>query len=97
MERAGIAAVDYLLPEGFSTVGVHLNIRHLAPTPVGFGVEASAELTQVDGRRLTFQVEVREEPFGEQQVVGSGIHQRVIIEVEQFGQRVAQKATGGPS
>jgi predicted thioesterase len=91
MERAGVAAVDHLLPEGHRTVGAHLNIRHLAPTPVGFEVQATARLIEIDGRRLTFRVEVREEPFGEEQLVGEGIHQRAIIDVSRFGERVARK------
>jgi predicted thioesterase len=97
MERAGVAAVDHLLPEGLATVGVHLDVRHLEPTPVGMGVRATAELVQVEGRRLTFRVEVREEPFGAQQLVGSGSHQRAIIDVEEFHQRVVQKAASGSS
>ncbi len=50
MERAGVAAVDSLLPEGYLTVGAHLDVRHLSPTPVGFEVVARAELLEVDGR-----------------------------------------------
>ncbi|MFN2242048.1 MAG: thioesterase family protein [Anaerolineae bacterium] len=91
MERAGVAAVDHLLPEGHRTVGAHLNIRHLAPTPVGFEVQATARLIEIDGRHLTFRVEVREEPFAEEQLVGEGIHQRAIIDVSRFGERVARK------
>jgi fluoroacetyl-CoA thioesterase len=81
-------------------VGVHLDVRHLAPTPVGFEVRATAELLEVDGRRLTFRVAVYEEPSGEsgenpagqQQLVGEGTHQRAIIDVQRFSDRVAQKA-----
>jgi fluoroacetyl-CoA thioesterase len=88
MERAGVAAVDGLLPEGYRTVGACLDIRHLAPTPVGMEVVASAELVQVEGRRLTFRVEVRDEI----ELVGEGTHERAIINVQKFGERVAQKA-----
>lgn len=91
MERAGVAAVDHLLPEGYRTVGAHLDIRHLAPTPVGFEVRATARLVKVDGRHLIFRVEVREEPFDQDRLVGEGSHRRAIIEVERFGERVAQK------
>jgi fluoroacetyl-CoA thioesterase len=95
MERAAVAAVDPLLPEGYRTVGARLDIRHLAPTPVGFEVRATAELTEVDGRRLTFRVEVREEPFddahGGGEVVGAGTHERAIINTQRFSERVAQK------
>lgn len=101
MERAGVAAVDHLLPLGYRTVGVHLDVRHLAPTPVGFEVLATAELIEVDGRRLKFRVAVYEAPFegpGDGgQLVGQGTHQRAIINVERFGQQVAEKLEGRPA
>jgi fluoroacetyl-CoA thioesterase len=88
MERAGVAAVDHLLPQGYRTVGVHLDIRHLAPTPIGLEVKATAELIEVQGRRLTFRVEVHDSL----EAVGQGTHERAIIDVQRFGERVAQKA-----
>ena len=95
MERAGVAAVDHLLPDGQRTVGAHLDVGHLAPTPVGYEVRATAELMEVDGRRLTFRVQVHERPPGEDggwgDLVGDGTHQRFIINVARFGERVAQK------
>jgi fluoroacetyl-CoA thioesterase len=95
MERAAVQAVDPVLPEGYRTVGSQLNIRHLAPTPLGFEVRATAELIEVEDRRLVFRVEVREEPFDEAhgggEVVGDGTHQRAIIHIQRFSQRVAQK------
>jgi fluoroacetyl-CoA thioesterase len=69
MEQASVAAVDHLLPAGYCTVGAHLDIGHLAPTPVGFAVRTFAELIEVDGRRLAFRVQVFEEPFGENQLI----------------------------
>lgn len=91
MERAGVAAVDHLLPEGFLTVGGHLDVRHLAPTPVGFEVMATAELLAVDGRRLDFRVEVHDGL----ELVGSGTHQRFIVDLVRFGERVADKVSHG--
>lgn len=88
MERAGVAAVDRLLPEGYRTVGAHLDVSHLAPTPVGLTVTARAELTEVDGRRLTFRVEAHDGV----ELVGEGTHQRFIVNVQRFGERVAEKA-----
>lgn len=88
VERAGVAAVDPLLPPGYLTVGAHLDVRHLAPTPVGFQVRAVAELVAVDGRRLTFRVMVHDG----REVVGEGTHGRHIVELERFGRRVAEKA-----
>ena len=97
MERAAVAAVDHLLPAGYRTVGAHLDVRHLAPTPIGFEVRAVAQLLEVDGRRLTFRVEVYEVPFdddgGGGMLVGEGTHERAIIDVQRFGQRIAAKLT----
>ena len=92
MEQASVAAVDHLLPDGYCTVGVRLDVSHLAPTPQGFEVRAIAELIQIDDRRLTFRVQVFEAPFGEGQLVGDGTHQRAIINLQRFGNRVAHKA-----
>jgi predicted thioesterase len=88
MEQASVAVVDHLLPEGYSTVGAHLDVQHMAPTPVGFEVTATAELIEFTGRRLTFRVQAHD-GF---ELVGEGTHQRVIINLIEFGQRVAQKA-----
>jgi fluoroacetyl-CoA thioesterase len=89
MERAGVAAVDHLLPEGYRTVGAHLDVAHLAPTPVGMEVVATAELLRVEGHRLVFRVQVHD-PV---ELVGDGTHHRAIINVQKFGQRVAEKAS----
>jgi len=91
MERAGVAAVDPLLPAGYRTVGARLNVRHLAPTPVGFEVVASADLVERDDRRLIFRVQVHDGV----EVVGRGTHERFIINVDRFAQRVAQKVAEG--
>jgi len=96
MERASVAAVDPLLPAGYRTVGAQLTVRHLAPTPIGFEVTATAELLEVQGRRLIFRVEARDRPPNQPQVqgelVGEGTHERAIINLQRFGERVAQKA-----
>jgi len=87
MERAAVAAVDHLLPEGQRSVGVAVNVRHLAATPVDMKVRAQAELVAVDGRKLTFRVEA----FDEAERVGEGEHRRVIIDLERFEKRVEAK------
>src|SRR5438132_8214798 len=56
MEEAALNAVEGLLPSGFQTVGTRLDVSHTAATPVGLSVTAGAELTRIDGRRLTFRV-----------------------------------------
>lgn len=87
MERAGVAAVDHLLPEGQRTVGVALEVKHLAATPLGMTVTARAELVAVEGRHFTFRVEA----FDEVEKVGEGTHQRYVIDVARFQRRVAEK------
>lgn len=87
MEQAGVAAVDHLLPEEQRTVGMALDVKHLAATPPGMTVTARAELIAVEGRRLTFRVEA----FDEVEKVGEGTHQRYVIDVAGFQRRVAEK------
>jgi len=87
MEGAAVDAVDPLLPPGQQTVGVALNVQHLAATAVGRPVRARAELTAVEGRKLTFRVEA----FDDAGKIGEGEHQRFIIEVERFMQRAAAR------
>jgi predicted thioesterase len=80
MEGASMRAVQDQLGEGQTTVGYLVNIRHLAPTPIGAEVVATARLESVDGRKLRFRVEVHE---GDK-LVGEGEHVRVIIDSESF-------------
>jgi len=87
MERAAVAAVDHLLPDGYRTVGVAVNVRHLAATPMGMKVRAQAELIAVEGRKLTFRVEA----FDEVEKIGEGEHRRVIIDAGKFEERVEAK------
>lgn len=89
MEQACVAAVDCLLPEGQCTVGVTLDVKHLAATPLGMRVTARAELLAVKDRRLTFRVEV----WDEVEKVGEGAHQRYVIDLARFYQRLEEKRT----
>jgi len=87
IEAAALAAVEHLLPEGHQSLGTHLDVRHFAATPVGMRVTASAELTAVDGRTLTFRVEARDE----KELIGDGTHERVVVNVAKFDARVQRK------
>jgi predicted thioesterase len=89
MEGAALAAMEHLLPAGHQSLGIHLNVRHVAATPIGMRVRAIAELTNVDGRTLTFRVEARDE----KETIGDGTHQRVVVNVARFDQRVQRKAS----
>ncbi len=91
MERAAVAAVDHLLPEGYRTVGVQVDVRHLAATPLGMTVRARAELLDVEGRKLTFRVEA----FDDVEKVGEGVHRRMIVRLAKFKERVQSKSSTG--
>jgi predicted thioesterase len=77
MERAGIQAVQPLLPEGHTTVGFEVHVKHFAATPKGKKVTVRAELLEVDGRKLRFKVEAHDED----KKVGEGTHRRAIVPV----------------
>jgi predicted thioesterase len=87
-EECARLAVDPLLPVGQQTVGSSINLRHLAATPPGMQVTVRAELKKIEGRRLQFQVEA----WDETEQVGAAEHERFIIDVERFQQRIAEKA-----
>ncbi len=89
MERAAVAAVADHLAEGESTVGARLDVKHLAPTPVGMRVTACARLAEVQGRRLHFLIEAHDE----REKVGEAIHLRVVIDPGSFGKRAGDKIT----
>ena len=75
MERAGIQAVQSLLPAGHTTVGFEVNVKHFAATPKGKHVTVRAELLDVDGRKLRFKVEAHDED----KKVGDGTHRRAAV------------------
>ena len=90
METAAMEAVQDHLPAGHQTVGVHVDVRHIAPTPVGMKVTVTAALIKAEGRLLTFQVTAHDE----QETIGTGTHQRAIIDLARFQGRVqAKKST----
>ena len=66
IEAAALAAVEHLLPAGHQSLGIHLDVSHVAATPVGLRVTATAEVLRVEGRTITFRVEARDEfePIG---------------------------------
>ncbi len=87
MENAAHSAVDLHLPEGYATVGTRIDVRHIAATPVGMKVYATAQLTGIEGRKLHFKVEA----YDEKEKIGEGSHERFIINVERFLERTASK------
>jgi fluoroacetyl-CoA thioesterase len=87
IEAAALAAVEHLLPAGHQSLGIKLDISHTAATPIGLRVTATAEVLHVEGRTITFGVEARDE-F---EPIGGGSHQRVVVSVARFDERVQHK------
>jgi predicted thioesterase len=87
IEAAALAAVERLLPPGHQSLGTVLNVRHIAATPVGMRVTASAVVQKIEGRTIHFAVEARDE----RELIGDGTHERVVVNVEKFDQRVKRK------
>ena len=89
MENAAIAALEGHLPSGKTSVGVHIDVQHLAATPVGLQVRARAELTQVDGRKLTFHIKA----WDDVEWVGEATHERVVVDERRFVEGAAAKTS----
>ncbi len=88
MERTCRDTVLPLLDPGHDTVGTHVNVSHLAASPMGMPVTFTAEVIAVDGRRIRFRVEARDE----KEIIGEGTHERTIINVAKFATRMAAKS-----
>jgi predicted thioesterase len=86
-EAAALAAVDQHLPAGYQSLGTVLNVRHIAATPVGMRVRATAEIVKVEGRTVFLKVTAEDE----KELIGDGLHERVVVNVEKFSLRVARK------
>ncbi len=90
IEAAALAAVERLLPAGHQSLGTVLNVRHMAATPVGMRVTAAATVQRIEGRTVYFTVEARDA----RELIGDGTHERVVVNVEKFDQRVKRKLAG---
>jgi fluoroacetyl-CoA thioesterase len=91
MENAALDAIHKYLSPGTSAVGTAVNIRHLAATPAGQRVTAEAVVTGVDSRRIVFEVTARDET----QQIGSGHHERAIVDLDRLAQRLSAKRNRG--
>jgi len=88
MENAALNAIKPFLDFGESAVGTAVDVRHLAATPVGHEVRAEAEVIKVEGKRIEFKVSASDET----EEIGNGIHQRMVINLRSFNERLADKA-----
>jgi len=91
IEAAALDAVERLLPDGHQSLGTVLNVRHIAATPVGMRVTAKVEVTGVEGRTIRFRVEAHDE----RELIGDGTHERVVVNVAKFDQRLQRKLESG--
>jgi predicted thioesterase len=87
IEAAALGAIEHLLPQGYQSLGTRLDVPLVAATPFGLKVGASAVVTQVDSRTVTFRVEARDE----KELIGDGTHDRVVVKVSKFDARIRKK------
>ena len=87
MEGAACEAISSALPEGQTSVGTELNIKHVSATPVGLEVRAVAEVTAVEGKVITFEVKA----YDEAGLIGEGTHKRAVINAQRFLERTYSK------
>ena len=87
LERTAREALQPFLESNERTVGVEIELRHLAPTPLGERVTCTARVIQVEGTQVTFQIEARDQ----QEMIVRGLHKRAVIRIESFARRVARK------
>jgi fluoroacetyl-CoA thioesterase len=90
METAAAQAIAPHLDEGEASVGYGFEFQHLAPTPAGMTVVATAEITKVEGNMITLAIEARDDL----EVISRGTHVRAVIDLERFNHRIKRK-TGG--
>lgn len=89
MEAAAVNTLAPVLPAATTSVGVYVELRHLAATPLGMNVRAEATLTQVEGRTLTFEIAA----YDSHELIGKALHRRVLVEAASFMRRVKGKGS----
>jgi predicted thioesterase len=90
-EAAALDAIEHLLPPGYQSLGTRLDVRHIAATPVGMKVSVSVKVLKIEGRIVLFSLQAHDE----KELIGDGQHERVVVNVEKFDQRVARKHAPG--
>ena len=88
IEAAALAAIEQSLPEEHQSLGTRMDVTHVAATPVGMRVRATAEVVRVEGRTVYLKVAAHDE----RELIGEGTHERVVVNLERFDQRVQEKA-----
>jgi fluoroacetyl-CoA thioesterase len=88
MERVSAELINMHLKPGEQSVGIGMDLKHMAATPLGMEIRVKTEVTAVEGRKLTFRLEAHDEV----EKIGEATHERFIIQAEKFNSRVAEKA-----
>jgi predicted thioesterase len=89
LERTARESLSSWLDADERSVGIEIELRHLAPTPVGHTVHCLARIVHSEGREITFQVEARDE----REVIARGLHRRAVVRVDRFAKRVQEKSS----
>ena len=89
LERTAREAMAGFLDENERSVGIEIELKHLAPTPVGATIRCQARVVRVDGREISFQIEASDA----HEMIARGLHTRRVVRVESFNRRVAEKKT----
>jgi len=92
IEKTARQALEPFLEPNERTVGIEIELRHLAPTPIGQNVICTARVIATEGAQVTFQIEARDGL----EMIARGLHTRAVIRVESFARRVARKASASP-
>lgn len=87
MEEAAVRCVGNEFEGLLSTVGTRIDLRHIAASPVGMTIHISAELIEVDGRKMKFDISA----YDDKELIGHAIHERCTIEVDSFMARAEGK------
>ncbi|KAJ6253653.1 hypothetical protein M0813_13067 [Anaeramoeba flamelloides] len=84
MEIASVNAIEPKLDDQFASVGYHVDVKHFARTDLGAQVTAHAQITEIQGKKITLKVEAYEEPNqgGERKLIGKGYHRRAVIKTD---------------
>ena len=92
IEAAAVNCLDNYLPADHQSLGVHLDVAHTSPTPLGLTVTATATIQAVEGRKVTFDVSATD---GVDRI-GTGVHTRIIVDTARFMARIAAKSPPRP-
>lgn len=86
-EAAALAAIEHLLPQGYQSLGIRLDIEHFAATPKGMRVEVVAKVVSINKRTIGFELSARDEI----EDISRGYHERMVVSVDRFVARVTEK------